>query len=170
VSSGQPARNTRAGRPDSNWYGLQPWWQIPLEAAARREHGHHLRLRLNRDQIAYRVPMEVRGRRDPVPLTIEFHAHPPYDSFGLPPEEYPRVFAVPGVTSPHRMPDDGGLCLWFPHDPPERRWCPRDGLLALIDLARDHVFYEDHWRATGGRRGGEWLGDERPHGFPRTAG
>jgi hypothetical protein len=35
----------------------------------------------------------------------------------------------------------------------------------VIDLARDHVFFEDHWRATGGRRGGEWLGAEQPHGF-----
>ena len=169
MSPDRPARSTRAGRSDTDWYGLQPAWQIPLEAAARRQHGRDLELRLDREQIAYRVLVEVCGRRDPVPLTIEFHARPPYDCFGLPAEEYPRVFAIPGASSPHRMPDDGALCMWFPQDPPERRWRPTDGLLALIDLARDHVFFEDHWRATGGRRGGEWLGDERPHGFPEAA-
>jgi hypothetical protein len=56
-----------------------------------------------------------------------------------------------------------------PGDPPERRWRPADGLLVLIDLARDHVFFEDHWRATGGPQGGEWLGDEQPHSFPAAA-
>lgn len=168
MSDGRPARDNRAGRPDGTWYGLQPWWQIPLEAAARREHGRQLQLLVHPDRITYRLPVEVRGRRDLVEVTIDFHAQPPYDCYTLPAQEYPRVFAVPGASSPHRMPADGALCLWYPHDPPERRWRPAHGLLALIDLARDHVFFEDHWRATGGRRGGEWLGDEQPHGFPRA--
>jgi hypothetical protein len=68
--------------------------------------------------------------------------------------------------SPHRMPDDDALCLYYPGSAPERRWRPESGLLALIDLVRDHVFFEDHWRATGGPCGGEWLGEEQPHGFP----
>ncbi|MBN1093456.1 hypothetical protein JKP75_13310 [Blastococcus sp. TML/M2B] len=156
-------------QPDVTWYGLQPWWQRWVEAGARAEHGADLRLGLDLDRITYRVPIEVRGRRDPVDLRIEFHRWPRYDCYDLPPEEYPRVFAAPGAASPHRMPTDDALCLYFPDSPPWRRWRPVDGLLALIDLARDHVFFEDYWRATGGHRGGTWLGDEAPHGFPAVA-
>ncbi len=158
-----------AQQPDLSWYGLQPWWQRGLEAGARIEHGSDLRLDLDLDRITYRVPVEVRGRRDPVKVRIEFHRWPPYDCYGLPPEEYPRVFAIPGATSPHRMPDDQALCLYYPKSPPWQRWRPADGLLPLIDLARDHVFFEDHWRATGSHNGGVWLGAEAPHGFPQVA-
>jgi hypothetical protein len=63
-------------------------------------------------------------------VTIDFYATPPYACWGLPPEEYPRVFADPGASSPHRMPDDDALCLWFPAtrrnaggDPPTGCWC-----------------------------------------------
>lgn len=151
------------------WYGLQPWWQVWLEAGARTEHGTDLRLDLQRDRITYRLPVEVRGRREPVEIHIEFHQRPPYDCYGLPPEEYPRVFATPGVTSPHRMPTDQALCLYYPKSPPGQRWRPATGLLSLIDLTRDHVFLEDYWRATGGERGGIWLGAEASHGFPQAA-
>jgi hypothetical protein len=57
------------------------------------------------------------------------------------------------------MPDDG-LCLFFPHDPPDQRWRAKHGLLCLLDLVRNHLFYELHWRATD-----RWLGPEAPHGF-----
>jgi len=61
---------------------------------------------------------------------------------------------------------NGCTTLYYPKSPPWQRWRPVDGLLALIDLARDHVFLEDHGRATGGPQGGTWLGAEAPHGFP----
>jgi len=156
-------------RLEADWYGLQPSWQIPLEAAARREHRGDLRLDVRLDRITYRLPVEVPGRRRPVPVTIDFHRRPPYACWGLPPEEYPRVFADPGAASPHRMPDDDALCLYYPRSSEGERWRPADGLLALIDLVRNHLFFEDHWRATGGDRGGEWLGGEQPHGFPAAA-
>lgn len=169
MSPGPPAVPHAAGGPDTSWYGLQPWWQILLEATARREHGTELRAHLELDRLTYRIPLEVRGRRDPVAVIVRFFAEPPYPCWGLPPEEYPRVFAAPGRTSPHRMPDDDALCLYYPDSPPKQRWRPEHGLLALLDLTRDHLFFEDHWWATGGRCGGEWLGDEQPHGFPRQA-
>jgi len=150
------------------WYGLDPSWSIPLHAAARRAHGDALRLSLGLDRIAYGLPVEVPGRRNPVPTAIVFHRRPLYPCWGLRPEEYPRVFAAPRETSPHRMPDDA-LCLYFPQSPPHERWRPVDGLLALIDLARNHLFFEDHWRATGGHARGEWLGAEQPHGFRKAA-
>ncbi len=159
----------RALRPNVSWYGLQPWWQVWLEAGARTEHGTDFRLDLQLDRIIYRLPVEVPGRRAPVEVRIEFHQRPPYDCYGLPPEEYPRVFAAPDVTSPHRMPTDHALCLYYPKSPPGQRWRPTNGLLSLIDLTRDHVFLEDYWRTTGGERGGIWLGAEASHGFPQAA-
>lgn len=150
----------------ARWYGLQPSWQILVEASARREHGDHLHLAMKIDRITYRLPVEVPGRRDPVPTAIVFHRRPPYPCWGLPPEEYPRVFATPGESSPHRMPNDDALCLYYPHSPDDQRWRPGNGLLALIDLVRNHLLFEDHWWVTGGHGGGEWLGAEQPHGFP----
>lgn len=151
------------------WYGLQPAWQIPLEAAARREHGTSLRLDIQLDRITYQVPIEVPGRRHPVPTQIVFYQRPPYRCWGLAPEEYPRVYAAPREASPHRMPDDDALCLYYPRSPERERWRPADGLLALIDLVRNHLFFENHWRTTGGYRGGIWLGAQAPHGFPQVA-
>jgi len=148
------------------WYGLQLAWLEPLEADARREHGDALKVSAFRGRRVYQVPVEVPGRLGPVVVTINFYERPPYACYGLSPEEYPRVFASTDGPSPHRMPNDGALCLYYPRSAPERRWRPENGLLALIDLARDHVFFEDYWRDTGGNKGGKWLGDEQPHGFP----
>lgn len=116
------------------------------------------------------VGIDIPGRREPAPVRIEFHERPDYDTYGLPAIDYPRVFADPGAISKHRLPADA-LCLWFPRDPEDRRWNHGDGVVALLNLARNHLFFEDHWRTTGGFGGpglpeGEWLGDEAPHGFP----
>jgi len=129
-------------------------------------HGDRLRVAAFRGRRLYRVPVDVPGRNEPVEITINFYEQPPYDCYDLPPSEYPRVFADATGPSPHRMPNDGALCLYYPRSAPERRWRPENRLLALIDLARDHVFFEDYWRDTGGHDGGQWLGDEQPHGFP----
>jgi hypothetical protein len=64
------------------------------------------------------------------------------------------------------MPDDDALCLYYPRSPAEQRWTADDGLVALLNLVRDHLFFEQHWRSTGGHRRGVWLGGEAPHGFP----
>jgi hypothetical protein len=79
------------------------------------------------------------------------------------------VVNVDGRSSPHRY-TDGSLCMWFPNDPPERRWVFDDGLLMLITQIAVHLFKEAWWRETGGDSTtgavGEWLGDEAPHGGP----
>lgn len=160
------AELVRAPRPAARWYGVEPHWQVWVEADVRREHGASLCRRTRLDRLTYRIPVEVRGRRDPVLVRIVFHAEPPYRTYGLPPAEYPRVFADTSAESPHRMPDDDALCLYFPHSAPARRWRPENGLLALIDLVRDHLFFEAYWRLAGGHNGGIWLGDEQRHGFP----
>jgi hypothetical protein len=75
----------------------------------------------------------------------------------------PYVYADGPVgrdTSPHRFPDRGRrrLCIWYPSDPPERRWEPNDGLLVLFGMIAEHLFKEAWWREHG-----EWLGEEYPH-------
>lgn len=156
---------TRSRHRHVGWYGVEPHWQVWVEADARREHGVKLCRRTRLDRLSYRIPVEVRGRRDPAIVRIVFYARPEYDTYGLPPQEYPRVYADLGADSPHRMPDDA-LCLYFPHSAPERRWTPEKGLLALIDLIGDHLFMEAYWRLSGGENGGMWLGEEQPHNFP----
>lgn len=69
-----------------------------------------------------------------------------------------RVYANGPTESPHRYPS-GALCMWHPDDNREQRWEPRDGLLALIDLAVLHLFREAWWRETG-----QWRGPEAAHG------
>lgn len=113
--------------------------------------------------------LNVPGRPDAVAVRVELHESPTYDTYGLEPYDFPVVFADPGVESKHRHEGDA-LCLWFPGDAADRRWHHTDGLLALFNLVRNHLFYEAYWRATGGHGGegqaeGTWLGDEAAHGY-----
>jgi hypothetical protein len=62
------------------------------------------------------------------------------------------------TASPHRY-ADGHLCMWYPRDPPELVWGPEDGLVALVQCARVHLFREAYWR-----RYRVWPGPEAPHG------
>lgn len=153
---------------EPNWYAARPEWRIWMEAGARRTYGGRLQRSVRLDRVTYHVPVEVSGRREPVQVTITFYQRPGYDCYGLPPQEYPRVLTSDvDVHSPHRLPSDGALCLYYPLDPPEQRWRPEHGLLALLDLVQSHLFYEEYWRASGGHRGGVWIGHEQPHGLPR---
>jgi SEC-C motif len=74
----------------------------------------------------------------------------------------PLVMCLDGPRGPeaseHRY-DDMCLCLYYHHDPPERRWKEEDGVLRLFDLARRHLLSEHMWRQTG-----RWPVDEAPHG------
>lgn len=149
------------------WYGAQDAWRVPLEAQARRRHGANLRLSWGDHAMIYRLSGLFVPGREPIDVRVAFFATPYYDTYGLSPQDYPRVFADPGAISPHRMPGDDALCLYFPHSAPERRWRSTDGLLMLLDLVRDHLFFEAHWRDTALRGKAEWLGGEAPHGFAR---
>ncbi len=150
----------------SRWYGHQAAWTLAFERAAILEHGEDLSVELEMDRLTYRHRgLEVPGRLEPVPVTIRFFEQPRYDAFGLRPAEFPRVFADPGARSPHRHAQDDALCLYYPDINPGRRWTPDEGLLALLNLTRDHLFFELHWRATRDRRGrrGVWLAPEVTH-------
>lgn len=74
---------------------------------------------------------------------------------------------VDGPTdSPHRR-GERGLCLWRYDAAPENQWTPDEGLLALIQYARRHLFQEAYWRETGGYDGGIWAGEEAEHDGPK---
>jgi len=150
-----------APQPGALWYGIDAGWWVPLERDARRVYGQQLRWLPGPGHVEYRVTTRIDGDSSDHDLEIHFYADPSYATFGLTSEEYPRVFGDRGLESPHRMPD-GALCLWQPLDPPDRRWVPADGLLALIEHACRHLFCESWWRETD-----EWLLDQAPHGLPR---
>ena len=176
----RPSKPRRASRARSPWYASSLEFQALLtrdldsDVEFRRTVRSSLRgptRRGGRDRVwvLTHLGLDVPSRPDLVPVTIEFHESPNYSTYGLAPRDFPLVFADLGEDSPHRHGNDA-LCLWFPGDPGEQRWHHSDGLLALYNLARNHVFFETHWRATGGHGGpgqseGEWLGDEAAHGY-----
>lgn len=111
--------------------------------------------------------LRVRGLTRRFPVEIHFWENPYYDTYGLAPIDYPRVFADPGARSKHRMPGDDSLCMWFPLDPPEKRWVHTDGLAMLLRMTADHLLCEEVWRQDGAdERRSKWLSPEAPHGFP----
>jgi hypothetical protein len=85
------------------------------------------------------------------------------------PEPSPaRIYADGPEASPHRYgptPKDPrlALCVWYPEDPPERRWVWQDGLLSLVEMVRIHLFKEAYWREKA-----VWLGEEAPHSGPES--
>lgn len=116
---------------------------------------------LHRDWKEYHHEgLRVIGRRDLVPVTIVFEPWrvlPPV--VFLPGVDFPTVYAGDMAGSPHRY-DDGSLCLYYPADPPQRRWTSKRGLSSLLSLVADHLFFEDVYRDTE-----TWIAPEAPHGF-----
>lgn len=155
------------------WYGRSPARSVPFERDARRRFGPTLRrtcrigcvnhptcIRCLHGHLKYElIGLEVIGDPEPVDVTIQFSEVACYETFGLPPEDFPLVYAKPGASSPHRHPG-GALCLWHPHDPRTKRWTHDKGLLDLIEITRRHLFMENHYRETN-----EWLLDDAPHGL-----
>lgn len=108
----------------------------------------------------YDLDVVLPGGYDDRHVTIEFmHTYP----------SSPKIFAdgpAGSGASPHRYPARGHreLCIWYPGDPPDQRWIPEDGLLALLGMIAHHLFKEAWWRESG-----EWLGQEYPHSPPVSA-
>lgn len=151
------------------WYGVQPAWWAPLERDARHRFDGALRHTYAAGRLIYEVKeLDVVGAR-PLDVRISFFEHPPYDTYGLQPSDFPRVHANPGAASKHRYPQDDALCLWHPYDPEEHRWTSENGLLDLIEVVRTHLFLEHYWRLTGGAQGGRWLVRDAPHGLPGSS-
>ncbi|MBA2313191.1 MAG: hypothetical protein H0V97_10390 [Actinobacteria bacterium] len=151
-----------------DWYGLDAGWFYPLERSARRRYRRRLAVEHQPTVLIYRLrELDVPGdgKHD---LSIAFYKSPPYNTFGRRPEDSPRVHSSVRRDSKHRMPSDDALCLWFPHDPPARKWESGQGLLVLIEIAARHLLFERHWLETGGHRGGVWPVEDAPHGFQET--
>lgn len=74
-----------------------------------------------------------------------------------------KVTATGPADSPHRY-ADGSLCMWHPHDGPDRRWCHSRGPVVLVGHVLTHLMREEFYRRTG-----EWLGEQAPHTPPTTA-
>jgi len=145
---------------------LGPRWVWPAKQPSVTDRFERAELPVIGRVLTYHhAGLPVLGRTGLVPVTVEFHQYPTYDSYGLPWHDYPRVFADPGAASKHRMPDDA-LCLYFPWDPPERRWRYENGLVQLFDVVADHLHKELWWRHTGGDPDGEWPGEDAEHGVP----
>ncbi len=142
------------------WEGCDVGWLVAFEALARRKYGAALRHRSGHGRLTYEVSLPIIARDVDVDVRIEFYRDPGYNTYGLDPIDYPRVFADPGAASPHRMPDDS-LCLYYPGDPESGRWTADDGLDELLNLTARHLFAEEFWRQDFKT----WPFDEAPHGF-----
>lgn len=78
----------------------------------------------------------------------------------------PRMLCLDGpIVRAHRY-DERELCLYYPPDPPERRWSLDQGLLGLFDMARIHVLAE-HSLLMNPQLG--WPLSEAPHGLTAPA-
>lgn len=48
--------------------------------------------------------------------------------------------------------------MWYPYDPPARRWTLKDGAGALVAEITAHLLREEWYRKTG-----DWVGEEVKH-------
>lgn len=53
----------------------------------------------------------------------------------------------------------GGLCLWYPDDPPVLKWSWVKGLGDFVRILQRHLWFEEFWRRTG-----VWPVEDAPHG------
>lgn len=87
--------------------------------------------------------------------------------FGPPSLNEPMVVCLDGprgrAASEHRN-GSIALCLYYPTDPPERRWTLDQGLARLFDLARQHLLCEYLVQI-----GQTWPIEEAPHGATQPA-
>jgi hypothetical protein len=126
---------------------------IIFERAARREYAGLQRQDARRPRrLSYELCVDVPGYDEERHVRIEFPAAP---------DAWPRVIVDGHEDSPHRY-SDGSLCLFYPGDAPEQRWVLADGLAALIDTIRVHLFQEEDARCGHG-----WSGEQAPHAAPQ---
>jgi hypothetical protein len=151
------------------WYGVDPVFRTLVEKNLRDVTGFDAPVRISLDayRLEYRFDgVQVPGDLDRHDLGVEFRPGTLGGwAAGFAPGDYPTVRTSVERPRKHHYPDES-LCLWAPFDSPERRWWHGDGLHVLVEIVRRHLFYELHWWRTGGRKGGVWLGEEAPHGFP----
>lgn len=145
---------------------LKPWWRDPChvrsaiaDAAATTK---LLVPRIATGDAWFNAFVSI-GRQAPARM-MNVRVH-----FNISAPETPKVYAPEFVPhAPHRNPDPGrSLCLWYPHDPADRRWVRSDGLGELFLIASLHLRREHMWQQSAthpDRR--VWPGPEERHGHP----
>jgi len=167
-------------RPKHRWWTSEWPMTHALEEHARRT-----------DPTIQRLPLALMRENPPLRRYVEGFGVPPWDVWGYtapadgpwperrlvaifkrhPSEQDPAVLCLDGPRdSEHRFPDAGRrrLCLYYPDDPPERRWHVEHGLVRLFDLARQHVLAEHIARERGGKPK-DWPIEFAEHGPARPA-
>lgn len=140
------------------WYGTDPCFFYPLEWQVRAQLVEPFSYSHQSGVLRYLVHgLVVPGDQMRHDITIEFWRVPPYSTFGLQPQDYPRVFTSVTRRRKHVF-EDGSLCIWQPKDSGERRWTSDLGLLVLIEMVRRHLLLEMHWFVTR-----EWAIEDAPH-------
>jgi hypothetical protein len=141
-----------------------PWFhdfrkRLRFEAAAKAEFGEAIKpQKIGKgwgSEIRYVLKVDVPEYDEERRLTISLR------NFAEP--SLGEVEVDGSTDSPHRR-GERGLCLWRWDASSERQWTADEGLLALIQYCRIHLFQEEYWRETGGYEGGVWAGEEAPHG------
>lgn len=158
-------------------HGAGPAFRLSLERGLlshfddlrRKGNDEHVAIDAGVNVLTYTITgMKVPGDTVRHNVAIEFHRKPSYNTFGLPAHDFPRVTTDDLRPKHHAYPaltiSDGPLCLWYPHDPEDRRWTSRRSLVDLIEMVRRHLFLEQHYRV---RR--IWLMEDAPHGFPEAS-
>lgn len=141
-----------------DWYGADPCFWFPLEKDARAHLPETFRFSYEPDVLRYFVEsLSVPGDQDKHDITIEFWRDPPYSTFGLLPQDYPRVFTSVERPRKHAF-SDLSLCIWHPLDPEEKRWISHKGLLILVEMVRVHLLLEINWFFND-----EWVLEDVPH-------
>jgi hypothetical protein len=95
-----------------------------------------------------RVPVRIPAHLDECVLRIKISG----ESGKVWVDDYPGKFK-------HRW-SEGNLCMWYPSDPPEKKWTIDKGLLALIEMSVVHLFKERYAKEHPSE---PWLGEEAPH-------
>lgn len=129
-----------------------PWLRLAFggsfdDSALKRYDVHVIKRAAMAGQYEARVPVSIPVYLDPCTLHIVINkgqAQVTVEGF---PDHLKHTYG------------DNRLCMWFPDDPPQRRWTVDKGLLALIDMALVHLFRERYVAATGE----PWPGEEAPH-------
>lgn len=108
-----------------------------------------------RGQISYalRVPVPTIAERIPVRIELRTQSVP----------WRPRAFARAPECLRHRFADDS-LCMWLESDGNDRRWMLSDGIEALVQHIRRHLYQEACCRA-----GEDWPGEQAPGAHPRPS-
>jgi hypothetical protein len=165
-------RNLKRLKAHGRWRDRYWWQQFPLEQAALERgldeaYPGFERGRIGR-ALVYRGTVQLDTLETERTLVLIFPERPS--------RTRPIVMADGPTRSRHRFywSRPSSLCLWFARDHEGLRWTVKDGLVALIDLARLHLIKEAWWRATGEWPGWEKhreppAGDERRPRPPRPA-